>query len=96
MWADYANQRTLRTLDGVLGLTLKIRRCSNPDCERYHTPYRPEEEGRLALPKGEFGLDLIVLIGTLRYHQQRSVPEIHHSLQQRGVMIAQRSVTNLV
>src|SRR5919199_980170 len=87
---------TTRALDGVVGLTLTIRRCANSACERYHLPYRPEEEGRLALPQSEFGLDLIALVGTLRYHDQRSVPEIHQTLRQRGVVIAQRSVTHLM
>jgi len=96
LWVTYHNYRTLTTLEGVVRLRLKIRRCHTPDCERYHKPYRPEAEGRLALPQGEFGLDIIALIGTLRYHHQRSVPEIHRALTERGVGIAERSVTNLL
>ena len=96
MWLAYYNYRTLATLDGLVKLTLKIRRCVNRDCERYLKPYRPEAEGRLALPEGEFGLDIIALIGTLRYHQYRSVPEIHQALRERGVRIAERTVTHLV
>ena len=96
LWVTYHNCRTLTTLEGVVQLRLKIRRCQTPDCERYHKPYRPEAEGRLALPHVEFGLDIITLIGTLRYHHQRSVPEIHRALTERGVGIAERSVTNLL
>jgi hypothetical protein len=33
--------------------------------------YRPEAEGRLALPKHEFGLDVIAWIGVLRYAEHR-------------------------
>jgi hypothetical protein len=62
----------------------------------YHRPYRPEEEGAFALPQGEFGLDVIALVGTLRYAQHRSVPEIHRELLRRGVDISERSVTNLL
>jgi len=75
---------------------LTIRRCHNPACPRYHQPYRPEEEGRWALPQGEFGLDIIALIGTLRYAMHQSVPEIHEELCKRGVTIAERTVTNLL
>jgi hypothetical protein len=32
----------------------------------YHLPYRAEEEGAWALPHGEFGLDIITVIGQLR------------------------------
>jgi len=48
------------------------------------------------LPHHEFGLDVIALIGTLRHAQHRSIPEIHAELTRRGVVIAQRTVTNLL
>jgi len=96
MWAAYHNYRTVTTLSGVLRLTLKIRRCLTPACPQFQRPYRPEEEGRLALPKHEFGLDVITLIGTLRYAQHRSVPEIHRALGHRRVALAPRTVLNLL
>jgi hypothetical protein len=57
---------------------------------------RPEAEGRIALPECEFGLDIIAIVGALRYIQHRSIPEIHGELTGRGVAICQRSVTNLL
>jgi hypothetical protein len=72
---------------------LSVRRCHNPTCPRHRKPIRPEEEGAWALPNGEFGLDVIALIGTLRYREHRSIPEIHRILHQRHVAIAQRTVT---
>jgi hypothetical protein len=96
MWAAYHNYRTITTLSGGLRLTLKIRRCITPTCPQFQRPYRPEEEGRFALPKHEFGLDVIALIGTLRYAQHRSVPEIHQELGQRRVALASRTVLNLL
>lgn len=80
MWVAYHTQRTVTTLQGICRLTLCIRRCRNPQCEWYHRPYRPEEEGKWALPHGEFGLDVIALVGSLRYASHRSVPEIHQIL----------------
>ncbi len=47
-------------------------------------------------PHGEFGLDIITVIGQLRYGEHRSIPEIHQRLVQRGVSIAQRTVTDLL
>ena len=59
-------------------------------------PLRPEQEGRLALPESEFGLDVIALVGRLRHAEHRSVPEIHAELTRRGVPICVRSVANLL
>jgi hypothetical protein len=96
MWAAYHNYRTITTLEDVMHLTLQIRRCLNRACPQFHRPYRPEEEGRLALPKHEFGLDVIAYVGTLRYAQHRSLPEIHQHLRSRGVAIAPRTVMHLL
>jgi hypothetical protein len=93
---DYANYRTVTTLDAVTRLTLQIHRCPERGCPRYHRPYRPEAEPHFALPHHEFGLDVIALVGRLRYTEHRSVPEIHQDLRRRGVAIAQRTVTNLL
>ena len=96
MWAAYHNYRTITTLDDVLHLTLQIRRCLNRACPHFRRPYRPEAEGRLALPKHEFGLDVVAWVGTLRYAQHRSLPEIHQHLLHRGVTVAPRTVTHLL
>lgn len=92
----YRSARTITTLNGVCQLRLTIRRCHHRACERYRQPYRPEEEGAWALPHGEFGLDIIALIGALRYERHQSVPEIHQELSRRGVIIAERTITNLL
>src|SRR5215216_2208382 len=77
----YENRRTLVLLTGAVRLRLQIRRCEREGCARYRVAYRPEAEGAIALPQHEFGLDVIALVGMLR---------------QRGVAIAERSVTNLL
>jgi hypothetical protein len=92
----YHSHRTVATLDGLGRLTLVVRRCRDPACPLHHQPYRPEGEGAIALPHGEFGLDLIALVGALRFTEHRSVPEIHAALRQRGISIAERTITNLV
>ena len=93
---QYISRRAVVTLDGLLGLQLRVRRCVNPDCARFHRAFRPEAEGALALPQQEFGLDVIALVGRQRYSARASVPEIHAELVRRGVAISQRSVTNLL
>ena len=96
MWAAYHNYRTITTLDDVVHLTLQIRRCLHQACPQFRRPYRPEAEGRFALPKHEFGLDVIASVGTLRDAQHRSMPEIHQHMRQRGVVIAPRTVGHLL
>src|SRR5439155_6033599 len=95
-WVAYHGTRTVARLDGLVRLTLVVRRCGDAACPLFRKPYRPEGEGALALPEGEFGLDVIALVGALRYDEHRSVPEIHRDLVGRGLGISERTVTNLV
>jgi transposase-like protein len=95
-WADYTSRRTVATLAGLTRLNLTVRRCHNPDCPAHLRPYRPEAEGRIALPRHEFGLDVVALAGALRYAEHRSVPEIHQRLTARGLAVSQRTVTNRI
>ncbi len=93
----YDNWRSVSLLNGrVVRLRLKIRRCKHADCERFGRPYRPEAEGHWALPEHEFGLEVIALVGRLRYREHRSVAEIHQALGERQVDISERTVTNLL
>src|SRR6266700_1409361 len=89
MRMGHHGHRTVTTLQGVTRLTLKVYRCRNTACSRFHQPTRPEEEGGWALPHGEFGLDVIALVGSLRYTSHRSIPEIHQALRDRGVSISE-------
>jgi hypothetical protein len=92
----YHTQRTVTTLTGRHRFHLSVRRCISPACLRYHLPYRPEAEGAWALPHGEYGLDVIALIGFLRYRQHQSLAEIHQRLHEQGLAIGERTVLNLL
>jgi hypothetical protein len=96
MWLAYVGQRTVGTLAGTYRLHIPVRWCRNRLCSRQRRFYRAEEEGRIVLPEHEFGLDVIALVGSLRYRQHRSVPEIHQELLGRGLVICQRTVSNLL
>lgn len=80
MWVSHHAHCTITTLGGHYGLKLVIRQCRNAAYAQYRRPYRPEAEGSWALPHGEFGLDVIALIGVLRFREHRSVAEIHRGL----------------
>src|SRR5215210_6475848 len=96
LWVAYHSRRRLTFLDEVVQFTLVVRRCRTPACARYRRAYRPEEESALALPHGEFGLDVIALVGQLRYREHRSVPETYQALREHGVMLAERTVGHLI
>jgi hypothetical protein len=96
MWAAYHNYRTITTLEAIMRLILQIRRCLHPACPQVRQPYRPEAEGRLALPTHEFGRDVLTCIGTPRYAHPSSVPTLHQALVARGIAVAPRTVTNFL
>ena len=96
MWAASHNYRTLTTLTDVFRLTRKIRRCIPPVCPQFQQPYRPEAEGRVALPKPECGLDVIALVGSLRSAHHRRLPERQQELGSRRMMSAPRTVQHLL
>lgn len=96
MWNEYDNYRHVRTLKGVVQLRLKIRCCQNQLCERYRIPYRPEPEGSWALPEQEFGLDVIAVVGALRYQEHRSTAQIYQHLRSKSIDISERTVTHLL
>jgi len=92
----YHRHRRITHLHGMVRYTLVMRRCLNPACPCVQQSIPPEEEGALALPQGEFGLDVIALVGHLRFAEHRSTQEIHQTLRARDVPLAVRTVTNLV
>lgn len=92
----YTKTRQLMTRAGLVRLRLQVRRCEHARCSRFHQPYHPEAEGQWALPKQEFGLDVMLRVGQLRYREHRTCAEIHAQLQREGVQLALRSVQNLL
>jgi hypothetical protein len=96
LYPDYSNFRTITTLTGVARYTLRIGRCRHRSCDLYSVPFRPEAEGRIALPHHEFGLDVMAYAGNRRYTAHRTAPEIHAELTGRGVPLSLRTVTNLL
>jgi hypothetical protein len=96
MSVAYTKKRKLMTLHGLVLLRLSIRRCEHAGCAFYHHPYHPEAEGHWALPEQEFGLDVILRVGQLRYREHRSCTEIHAQLEQEGVSLSLRTTQNLL
>lgn len=92
----YTKTRKLMTMSGLVQLRLQIRRCENTHCDRFHKVCHPEAEGSWALPEQEFGLDVVLRVGQLRYREHRSRAEIHQRLLAEGATLGERSVGNLM
>lgn len=92
----YHEERRITHLRAMCRYILVVRRCQNRACSRYWVAVRPEAEGSLALPQAESGLDVIALVGRLRFTERRSIAAIHQALREREVKLAKRTVTNLV
>ena len=79
LYPDYSNFRTTSSLTGVTRYTLRIGRCRHAPCDLFTVPFRPEAEGRLALPvrcrarfrlHGDWrGVPIIMLGGTAGAHR---------------------------
>lgn len=92
----YTHWRQVATLESRCCLKISIGRCENPACERYHRAVHPAEEGRVALPHYEYGLDVLAHIGARRYQDHASAPQIHRAVQARAVQISRRNVQYLL
>ena len=80
----------------MLRLTRKIRHCITPDCPQVRHPYRPEEAGRLVLPKHEFGLDIIAWVGLCAMRSTAGCPRFIRSWHGTVLAMAPRTVRHLL
>jgi hypothetical protein len=91
----YRKRRFIVRLDEQLDVTSHFLQCPAPSCRMREAVYRPEEEGVLALRGYTFGLDVVALVGELRYGSNRSIPEIHAHLVDAGLEISDKEVSLL-
>lgn len=92
-------RRQLWLLSGPVTVISVARRCGGRQCPGWHEYRRPRAElDRLALRKGDFGLDVIMRVGAMRILERKSVPEIHRALREQYPMlvVSERQVSRLV
>jgi hypothetical protein len=87
-------------LDRVLRLTHYGYRCPDMDCPGHPSMHRSAQADALALPGFTFDLDVLLLAGTLRLGEHRTLDEVHWALLDRlgtlGVSISRREVAYLI
>lgn len=67
---QYTAWRKVAMLGGMVHLKVSIGRCEN---SRYHVPTPPLEEGHVALPHDEYGLDVLASLAATWQSPARSV-----------------------
>jgi hypothetical protein len=97
LWITQWRERHVQTLDKMLYLVLKDKKCPSPTCPRPTLRYRPAEEGRLVLKDHEFGLDVVVFAGEQYHREHLSIPKVYKLLRdERRIPICERSIGNLI
>src|ERR1051325_1596241 len=81
--------------DEQLDVTSHFLECPSSTCRLREAVHRPEEEGLLALRGYTFGLDVVAVIGELRFSPSRSLPEIPQHLLDEGLQISDKEVVLL-
>jgi hypothetical protein len=87
----------VQTLNKLLHLVGKGKKCGSPQCEHASVRYRSPDVGRLVLKGHEFGRDVVIWAGDQHIREKVSIPRIHKRLvNDFRVPICERSVGNLV
>src|SRR5258708_4437713 len=93
-------QRTIVTCSRVLYVTHSGYRCPDESCPGRIMMHRSAQADALALPGFTFGLDVLLLAGTLRLGEHRTLDEVHwarlYRLAELGVSISRREVAYLI
>jgi hypothetical protein len=88
-------KKYVQTLDGPIFVAGKSNRCVNPACPHPGATYYASGVLAISLPYSTYGLDVLALIGWRHEHDHCQLVEIQRELQQRGLLINERTVGKL-
>jgi hypothetical protein len=88
-------KKYVQTLDGPIFVAGKSSRCLNPACPHPGATYYASGVLPISLPYSTYGLDVLAFIGWRHEHDHCQLIEIHRELQQRGLLINERTVGKL-
>src|SRR5262249_19728054 len=88
-------KKYVQTLAGPLFVAGKSNRCVNPTCPHPGATYYASALLAISLPYSTYGLDVLAFIGWRHEHDHRQLVEIQRDLQQRGLLINERTVGKL-
>jgi hypothetical protein len=89
-------ERFVERLDGLVQLVRRDKRCGDETCPGRAKVLRPLEDLRFALPRMNFGTDVVIAVGARHLERHESVTLIAKELTERGVPIHQTSSGRLL
>lgn len=87
--------KPIETMNGVVDAWSMAYRCPEPSCSHRDRYYKSVAAERLAMKGMSYGYDVLAHVGELRFHQHRTLLEIHQDLTGRGIKVSPRHVPNL-
>jgi hypothetical protein len=85
-------KKYVQTMDGPVFVAGKSNKCVNPDCTHKDEYYYARGVLLISLPYSTYGLDVLAFIGWQHEHEHRQFVEIQKQLNQRGMLINERTV----
>lgn len=89
------SNKTVTALESVYQIVNMGYRCNNHQCSKSGTVYRSAEAENMSMKYLTFGMDVLALVGQLRFKEHKTIGEIAHELEQRGVITTERNVQKL-
>lgn len=93
-----SSDRYLSTQKERIRAFVEVYECQNPKCHLYGQKIRPSTLTNLIFPGLSYGLDIIAEMGTLRFKEQKSIPQIHEFISKKysHVEITERHTENII
>jgi hypothetical protein len=89
-------ERFVERLDGLVQLVRRDKRCGDETCRGRAKVFRPLEDLRFALPRMNFGTDVVVAVGERHLERHESLGLIVRDLTEGGVPMGQTSAGRLL
>lgn len=88
-------RKYVQTLTGPVFVAGKSKKCVQADCRHVGQHYHAHGTLRISLPYSTYGLDVLACIGWQHEHEHQQLVEIQQQLQQRGLLVNERTVGKL-
>lgn len=89
----YRRERTIKSLNDVVYLVSHVYCCQNKECDNYRKGINPEEESLLAIKGYNYGLDVVMKVGVLRFQKYKTWEETQKTLSRdNGLKISEREI----
>ncbi len=95
LWVCDNRRRFVQRLDGLYYFVRQDKWCHLEQCEAFHETHRVPEDLRIALPKANYGTDVVVEVGERHMKDAVALARIGRDLNDRNVPVSQRHVGDL-